>query len=258
MDDTYLYLTYDNSIYTNKDLIAEFYLYEVIKLSIPVIESPNIVSNDFTNIVVFDKDKGIDLFSGYLVVNVDMIPNFTKVLMVYSINNVVSTYICRLTNSYQLVSPEGVDILPKDYNYYDTVTLIRINLPLTNITIDDTKLNKPMTTTYPNLELLKSSLSGGELALFSTLNTFTITRNSIEYSMKIINTDVNNIYLYIYDNNILTSSTTLTATIYNNTNLPNFYDYCSLNSQVSEVNDYMMQKPMIISLPSKPNGMHFS
>ncbi len=53
------------------------------------------------------------------------------------------------------------------------------------------------------------------------------------------------IYLNIYDNTIKNLSS-INLTIFNNTKLPNLYNYTSLNNQTCETNDYMIQKPLIL------------
>ena len=246
IDDTYLYLTYDNSIYNNDDLASEFYLYETIKTSIPIVKAATSISNEYDTIVVYDKNEKIDLFSAYITVSVDLVPNVTLALMVYTLNNTVTTYLCKASLTYQLLGVDGSNILPLDYKSYDKIELIRINLPTTDITITNAKLAQDMETTYPNLILEKTSLTVSELALFTKLNTFKLTNGSNTYSMNIIDTDVNNIYLYVYDTNVLTSAVTLTATVYNNSNMPNLFEYTSLDTNICETNDYFIQKPMII------------
>lgn len=248
IDDTYLYLTYDNSIYNNNDLASEFYLYETIKSSIPIIKGGPSITNQYDKVVVFDKSQQIDLFVGYLSVSVEVIPNVTICLMVYTLNNTVSTYLCQMSLVWQLLGLDGSNILPLDYKSYDKIELYRINLPTTNVTITNAKLAQDMETTYPNLILEKTSLTVSELALFTKLNTFKLTNPSNTYSMNIIDDDVNNIYLYVYDTNVLTSAVTLTATIYDNSNMPNLFEYTSLDTNICETNDYFIQKPMIINI----------
>ncbi len=246
LDDKYLNLTFNNP--NNNDLSSEFYLYETIKTSIPIVKAATIITNEYDKVVVYDKIEQIDLFIAYLSVSVDVIPNVTLCLMVYTINNTVSTYLCKMSAAWQLLGVDGANILPLDYKSYDKIELYRINLPTTDITITNAKLAQDMETTYPNLTLLKSALTGAELALFTKLNTFKLTNGANTYNMVIIDEDVNNIYLYVYDTNVLTTSTTLTATIYNNSNMPNLFEYTSLDTNICETNDYFIQKPMIINI----------
>ncbi len=250
IDELYLNLTIDNSnLINNNDLSSGFYLYETIKTSIPVVKAATSITNEYDKIIIFDKSQQIDLFVAYLSVSVDVIPNVTICLMVYTLNDTVSTYLCKMTPNWQLLGLDGSsNILPLDYKSYDKIELYRINLPTTEVTITNTKLAQDMETTYPNLILDKASLTVAELALFTKLNSFKLENGSNTYSMVIVDEDINNIYLYVYDTNVLTSAITLTATIYDNSNMPNLFEYTSLDTNICETNDYFIQKPMIINI----------
>ncbi len=248
LDDTYLNLTIDLSNISITDLSTEFYLYETIKSSIPIVKAATSITNEYDKVVVFDKSQQIDLFIAYISVSVDVIPNITICLMVYTLNDTVTTYLCKMSNAWQLLGLDGTNILPLDYKSYDKIELYRINLPTTDVTITNAKLAQDMETTYPNLILEKTSLTINELALFTKLNSFKLTNGANTYSMVIIDDDINNIYLYVYDSNVLTTAVTLTATIYNNSNMPNLFEYTSLDTNICETNDYFIQKPMIINI----------
>lgn len=261
IDDTYLYLTYDTSVYNNTDILNNlsfFYLNETIKLSVPMVYESS--SSPYTTaiVTVYDKTTLFNAFISYNEVNVNIV-NGSILVMKYTKNSIETTYKCTYDGTY-LVNPD----LPTNYNDYDLIQIISILLPTTNITIDDSDCYNLIATTFPTIELLLSSaVYIANSALLVGENTLKITINNIEYPVSIISisspivTHMGTIpaimYLRVY-NNDSQGITSANITIFENTKLPNLYNYSSLNSTVCQTNDYFIQKPMILPFVDLSTG----
>jgi hypothetical protein len=255
IDDTYLYLTYDTSVYNNTDILnylSFFYLNEIIKLSVPIIyeSSPSVEPYTTAIVTVYDKTTLFNAFISYNEVNVNIVEG-SIIIMKYTKNSIETTFKCTIDETI-LVNPD----LPTNYNDYDLIQMISILLPTTNITIDDSDCYNKIATTFPTIELLLSStVYTDNSALLVGENTFKITINNIEYPVSIISisapiiTHMGTIpaimYLRVY-NNDSQSITSANITIFENTKLPNLYNYSSLDNTVCETNDYFIQKPMLL------------
>ncbi len=243
IDDTYVYLTYDTSVYNNTDItnnINYFYINETIKLSVPMMYEPSTLPYTTAIVVVYDKISLFNAFITYNQVNVNIVSG-TTIIMKYTKNNNITTYKCSISGT-TLVNPD----LPTNYNDYDLIQMISILLPTTNITINDSDCNNKIANTFPTIELLTSStVYTSNSALFVGANTFKVTINDIDYPVNIISLSGGILYLYVYNNDSF-SATSISMTIYENSKLPNLYNYTSLNNQTCETNDYMIQKPIIL------------
>ncbi len=263
IDDTYVYLTFDNSIYTKDDIIINSYsmfFQETIKLSVPVIYMTEAGTLNYNLLTLYDKSNGTNLFITYNTLYVS-IP-VSNVIIKYTINSNVTVY----QSSFNGTSLTGT--LPNDYTNYDKIELTYYILPTTTVNIKNTDCNKDILVSFPFIELKKSSLTTDELALFTTGNTIRLkltssggyTNNYIQSVIK--KTDLTTIYLYCYfDGNITSYTSTINnnglyAVIFENSYLPNLYNYTSLNSQTCETNDYMCQKPTIIAMKTLGDYMY--
>lgn len=247
IDDTYVYLYYDTSVYDNNDIvnnISNFYVNETIKLSVPMMYESSTLPYTTANVVIYDKSSLFNAFINYNQVNVNIVSE-TIIIMKYTKYNIDTTYKCSVdisTTPPTLINPD----LPTNYNDYDLIEMISILLPTTNFTISDSDCNNKIANTFPTIELLtSSSIYTSYSSLLVGANTFKVTINDIDYPVNIISLSGGILYLYVYNNNIF-NATSIDFTIFTNTNLPNLYDYTSLNNTTCETNDYMIQKPMIL------------
>lgn len=174
----------------------------------------------------------------------------TQVILIYTKTNIetgqstTKTVYCTV-NAFNILISNQLDINYKNYNQINAVI---INLETSPITINNTNIIKPIASTYPYIELPKSS------ALYTENATKLIDINTI----KIKDTDISVrivpgpnpaiLYLYCYDTSIFTG-TSIILTIMDNSYLPNLFNFTSLNT-VSSTMDYMIQKPFIIQLTS--------
>ncbi len=260
IDDTFVYLVFDTSIYTIENIKLNAYylfLHETIKMSVPVIyptDAPGTIN--YNNIKLFDKSDGTNLFINYATIFIPLDTSY-NIIMKYTLNNQIETYDCY----YNGTTIVGFTPIPISYTNYDKIELTYWVLPTTTINISNGDCNRPILETFPFIEIKKASLTPGELALFTTGNTIrlkTINPSGgyyYPYIQSVIKkTDLNTIYLYCYFDGDITSYTTtinangLDAVIFENSYLPNLYNYTSLNTQTCETNDYMIQKPTIIAL----------
>jgi hypothetical protein len=131
--------------------------------------------------------------------------------------------------------------------------MISILLPTKNITISDSDCNNKIANTFPTIELLTSSaIYIANSALLVGANTFKITINSIDYPVNIISLSGGILYLYVYYNDSFSStgiSTSINLSIFTNTQLPNLYNYTSLNNTTCETNDYKIIKDLPTNIP---------
>jgi hypothetical protein len=253
IDDNYVKMNIDVNLGNN---VIEIFLKEIIKQSIPCISISEIGNNNaFVKIPIFDKESNSDMMINYYTINtvfisqyftLDSYESYTyyKYYFIYTINGkntIIKGEYSGSNGMFQIT-------LPTDYKSYDTIELVIFKLPIKNVDMDSSDFYEPIESTFPYIKLSKSSDIYTSLSsYFTNNNTFYSISNSAP--MIISSVTVNYVEFYIYSQTY-TSSTSYTFTIYDNSTLPNFLNYCSYDSDVSCLMDYYLQKPMIIKLNS--------
>ncbi len=254
MDDTNVYLTYDTSIYDRNDIINNsFYLFlhETFKLSIPVIYISEAGTLNYNNIIVYEKSTLTNMFLEYNKIYVEL-PSNIRIIMKYTIDNNTSVYEC----TYNTINKLIVGNIPIYYSDYDKIELLYYSLPITTVNINNSKCNRDIVETFPYIEIKKSEIT--EDALFTTGNSFTLKGLNISARVTTGPDPANIIYLYCYYSGDINYNDALgiNILIFENSYLPNLYSYTSLNSQICETNDYMIQKPTILALKNTGDYMY--
>ena len=221
------------------------YLHETYISSIPYINiSENSVLNDITTVVAYDKQNAINLFEEYNVVNILFNTNSIIIISYQRGNNtdiVVASYDI---DTRKLIS----DNLDKNYLIHDKIEVTIINLQRTYLTITDDDCMNIISSTYPYIELNKTSdVYSDNISLFSSRNTI----KSNDTDIKIISETTDVIVLYCYGS---VNASSIDINIMANYYLPNMYNYTSLNSNINSCMDYMIQKPFIIQLYNSINS----
>ena len=234
-----------NNIVDQIDTKYNLNLNIITKHSIPLLNiSETGSANDFTKVTIYSKSKSINLFESYNKINI-VLTQYSYIIISYGSNStkvVLAKYDSTLNI---LVS----DLLDRYYIEYDTITATIINLPCTYLTINDNDCNASISSSYPYIYILKTStVYINNSSLFTHINTI----NSNDINIRIMSETDTIITLYCYDSNVFNKSS-IDINIMNNSYLPNFYQYTSLNPNVSTTVDYMMQKPLLIQLNNSSN-----
>jgi hypothetical protein len=246
---SYKYNSPDTVFTTNNTIpliYTSIYLKETIIQSIPSIDIvENTSNNNITSTVVLDTTNAINLFEAYNKVNI-LIELHSIVIISYqknSINNIVVASYDPLNNI--LVSNN----LDKNYLQYNKIEITLVVLPTTYLTITDSDCINPISSTYPYIELNKlSNFYIVNSGLFTTINTISSSNKHVR-----ISNDIGNVLqLYCTAESFVGSS--IDISIMNNSTLPNLYNYTSLNPNVSNLMDYMIQKPFLIQLQNTANA----
>jgi hypothetical protein len=149
---------------------------------------------------------------------------------------------------YKIKDMNNSSILTIDYNDYDYIYIDVIKLPITkDLVINDSDCIYEMSNTYPFIFLDKTStIYTDNSDLFSTLNTIYNNDNVI----KIV--DITSTYIKLQVIGDITIGSSINIEIFNNSYLPNFYDYTTKSStDLSIIGDFMFQKPMILKIYNK-------
>lgn len=165
----------------------------------------------------------------------------------------IKTILEKNGNGYKLKNQDNNNTLSINYNDYNNIYIDVIKLPLTkNLVITNSDCTHEISKTYPFIYLNKTStLYTSNSSLFNSLNTI---RNN-DNPVKIVDITSSYIKLQVIGT-ILTrdSSTVINIEIFNNSYLPNFYNYTSKSdSNISIIGDFMYQKPMIFKIYNKSN-----
>ena len=156
---------------------------------------------------------------------------------------------------YELKNEDNTETLSINHNNYNNIYIDVIKLPLTkNLVISNDDCIHDISVTYPFIFLDKtSSIYTSNSSLFNSLNTIRNYDNN--NSVKII--DITSTYIKLHVIGTIptrTIGTNINIEIFNNSYLPNFYNYTSKSdSNISIIGDFMYQKPMIFKIYSKSN-----
>lgn len=154
---------------------------------------------------------------------------------------------------FKLKDKDNTATISVNYNDYDNIYLDVIKLPVTkNLTIDNDDCVHELSKTFPYVFLKKSSTIYTEnSSLFSSLNTISNFDNN--NPVKIV--DITSTYIKLHVIGTLptrTVGTNINIEIFDNSYLPNFYNYTSKSdSDISIVGDFMYQKPTMFKIYSK-------
>ena len=236
--------TSDSIVLTTSTVLPTTYstifLNETIIKMIPLIDvSENTTLNNIEVVSVLDTNQQINLFEEYNKVNVKINEN-AIVIVSYQSNKIVVA-------SYDSVNGILVsDKLDKNYLLYTKIDLTIVKLSLTNITIHNSDCTQDITSTYPYVELSKlSNVYTSNVYLFTQLNTIKSGNKDVRISSQTDST----LYLYFNDADVFNGSS-VDINIMDNSTLPNLFNYTSLNTDISNLMDYMIQKPYMIQLKS--------
>jgi hypothetical protein len=261
IDSKYVNLFYEtfvpNSFITTEDEFLDYLntsiiLKEAINISLPVYSVPESISyqNDFNKVLLFDFNTKTNLFSAYNKVNINLASS-SLVIMRYTkltdeSTTVITSVNCIVTNN-TLIETDTTNLLPYNYFTYKTVEMIRVNLPITNITISNSDCSSNISVSFPYIYLNKTStVYTSNSSLLTKTNTFYTNINNILTQVVISNdSDPNILYLYVLSTSTY-SSTSISLNIYNNNYLPNMYNFTTLNTNMAEITDFFIQKPMIL------------
>ena len=156
---------------------------------------------------------------------------------------------------YKIKNEDNSKILSINYNDYNIIYIDVIKLPLTkNLVISNDECIHEISKTYPFIFLDKTSdLYTNNSTLFNSLNTIRNYDNN--NPVKIVDITSSYIKLHVIgDIPTRTVGTNINIEIFDNSYLPNFYNYTSKsNSDISIISDFMFQKPMILKLYNKSN-----
>lgn len=150
---------------------------------------------------------------------------------------------------YKIKNKDNTETLSINYNDFNLIYIDVIKLPLTkDLVISDNDCVYKINDTYPFIYLDKNSdIYVNNSSLFNSINTI---RNNNK-PIKIIDITSTFIKLHILGTKN-TNITSLNVEIFNNSYLPNFYNYTSKSdSNISIVGDFMYQKPMIFKIYNK-------
>lgn len=141
-----------------------------------------------------------------------------------------------------------------DYNNYENIYIDVIKLPITkNITINDNDCLYKIKDSYPFVFLNKTSdIYTTNETLFQTSNT--IKDTSQNSPIKIVDIASDHIKMHVIGN--ISNLNSLNLEIYNNSYLPNFYNYTSnSDDDISIFGDFMFQKPIMFKIYSKSDEL---
>jgi hypothetical protein len=180
IDDTFVNLTFDTSVYSIDFIkLNAYYLYlhEIIKMSVPVIYSTDAPGNiNYNNVKLFDKSDGTNLFINSVNINIPLnIPEYTyNIILKYTYNNKITTYPAFYIYAINFGTGNSLIVgqQPNTYYNYDKVELTYWTLPITTINLTFSKTAKSILATFPFIEVLKDKLDPvTELPLFKSGNT---------------------------------------------------------------------------------------
>ena len=156
---------------------------------------------------------------------------------------------------YKIKNENNTETLSVNYNDYNNIYIDIIKLPLTkNLVISNDDCIHNINLTFPFIYLDKTStIYTSNISLFNSLNTIRNYDNN--NPVKIIDITSNYLKLHVIGTiPTRTVNTSINIEIFNNSYLPNFYNYTSKsNSNISIIGDFMYQKPMIFKIYSKSN-----
>uniref|UniRef100_A0A6C0J361 Uncharacterized protein n=1 Tax=viral metagenome TaxID=1070528 RepID=A0A6C0J361_9ZZZZ len=252
----------ENKLITN---VTQIILQETTILSIPYINLSNTSEkgkvNECKKQIILDKINNIDKFNTFNNINIsktdtDYIDDTKVIYINYKKSNGNIFHIVNLkynnNGTYKIISSEPLQI---NYNNFDQIELYFIELPITKVNIKNSDCIDTINNTYPYIKVKKSvidttiinntikvkinnkfvdtRIDSEDYYFDNNMNTYTEYLNILVINNDTVN--LNNIDIYIYDNEYLP-------------NLINYTTFGENTNNIVDLNSYFLQKPMLLQL----------